>query len=140
MRAFLTVLCGLVLSTAAFAEDNGGNITAADKLTWLQAQARPAVLNALEFGGYNDWRLPTIMELQSLVRPGASPTVAAEMNTGCMPGCSACSCTQPEFHWSSTLVSQDPALAWSLFFGAGTSSTLDREGFALSVRAVRSLP
>lgn len=39
-----------------------------DKLTWTQAQAWPATLNAAEFGGYDDWRLPTIKELYSLIR------------------------------------------------------------------------
>jgi hypothetical protein len=42
-------------------------IGAADKLTWAQAQAYPASLNAMEFGGFSDWRLPTIKELYSLI-------------------------------------------------------------------------
>lgn len=37
MRAFLTVLCGFVLSTAAFAEDNSGNVTAADPASVVKA-------------------------------------------------------------------------------------------------------
>lgn len=41
------------------------NIT--DKLTWAQAQARPAALNAVAFGGFTDWRLPTIKEQYSLM-------------------------------------------------------------------------
>ncbi|TXT40654.1 MAG: hypothetical protein FD135_1080 [Comamonadaceae bacterium] len=38
-----------------------------DKLTWAQIQRRPAELNAMRYGGYSDWRLPTIKELYSLM-------------------------------------------------------------------------
>lgn len=92
------------------------------------------------FAGHDDWRLPTVAELYTLVRPGASPAVASAMNAGCVPDCTECSCTRPDFHWSSTLVSYDPARTWAVFFGAGTAAALDRAGFALNVRAVRSPP
>jgi len=47
--------------------DEDGDIDAADKLTWAELQAYPATLNAQSFGGYTDWRLPTIKELYSLI-------------------------------------------------------------------------
>ena len=53
-----------------------GSLTAADKLTWSQAQALPSKLNGSRFGGFSDWRLPSIKELYSLITfVGTDPSV-----------------------------------------------------------------
>jgi arylsulfatase A-like enzyme len=44
-----------------------GNIDVNDKLTQSQAAAYTAALNATNFGGYSDWRLPSIREIYSLM-------------------------------------------------------------------------
>jgi len=50
------------------ADWNGdGAITASDKLSWTDAKAFADKLNAMKYGGYADWRLPSIKELYSLI-------------------------------------------------------------------------
>jgi Protein of unknown function (DUF1566) len=66
----LTVYDEITGLTWVFGPDtNGDGVVESpeDKLTWSGAQAHPTTLNAADFGGYDDWRLPTIKELYSLI-------------------------------------------------------------------------
>ena len=55
-------------------DTNGdGHLDRGDKLTLAQARALPAKLNAAKFGGFGDWRLPDVKELQSIVDYTRSP-------------------------------------------------------------------
>ena len=68
-------------------DTNGdGVINVADKMTWEEAQAYPGTLNAKKFGGVDDWRLPTIKELYSLILfVGTDPNPMAPDSSGQIP-------------------------------------------------------
>ncbi len=66
--------------------DGDGAVTWKDKMTFAQAKAIPAKLNAARFGGYTDWRLPTIKQLYSLIDfRGTDPSPAGTDTSGLRP-------------------------------------------------------
>jgi hypothetical protein len=69
------------------ADSNGDNaINYADKLTYDQAQGFIESLNAQNYGGYGDWRLPTIKELYSLIDfRGTDPIPESSSDSGLRP-------------------------------------------------------
>src|SRR5262249_52681426 len=88
-----------------------------------------ATLNATRFAGFQDWRLPTLDELGTIVDRGViipgMPVVGPAFNTGCQPGCSVtqCSCTKALNHWTSTVNVSNDQQAWYVLFNTGVSGT-----------------
>ncbi len=88
-----------------------------------------AALNASDFGGHRDWRIPTDAELRTILdpatpRPG-SPLVAVAFNQDCRPGCrvTQCSCTVANSYWTATTVPQSTDRAWYVSFNNGITGT-----------------
>ena len=108
--------------------------------TWASAFAKIDDLNTVPcFAGFCDWRLPNRFELESLLLlEDVNPMVSGEFDNGCMPGCTVlnCSCTFPNYHWTSSSQPGAPRFAWMVHFGGG-GVDLDQKTEPLRVRAVR---
>ncbi|MCK6621260.1 MAG: DUF1566 domain-containing protein [Calditrichia bacterium] len=91
------------------------------------AQKYIAELNREKFAGYGDWRLPTLEEAMSLVKP--------EQNKD---GLYIDPVFAPEQGWIWTADEASASVAWVVSFGHGGCDVLDIEASSGCVRGVRS--
>lgn len=122
-------------------KSDDGSIHDVDRIyTWKDAfEVHVATLNATNFAGYNDWRLPNYKELMSILDLGnAYPAVSPAFNTNCVPNVTVLdgSCTATSVYWSSTTVASRPILAWWVDFTFGIGLTFGKQD-VIRVRAVR---
>ena len=100
--------------------DNGGDIKSAK---WTDAIA---YCESLSLGGYDDWRLPNIIELRSIVdrslfNPAIDPTFLSVTS---------------DYYWSSTTHAHYTDSAWYVYFWGGYSYGGDKS-YTSYVRCVR---
>lgn len=104
--------------------DRDREITTNDKLTWEEALVYCADDT---FAGNEDWRLPNVRELHSIVDFGRhNPALDPQLEG------------RPAFYWSSTSSNADPAVAWYVSFQYGLVSRYNKLNNALYVRPVRT--
>ena len=89
-----------------------------------------AALNNEQFGGFSDWRLPTIKEL-STIRGISAPLNAPFIDSNYFPNMMAF------YYWSSTAGARHSYGAWCVYFGAGTLNFSSKSAMS-HVIAVRS--
>jgi parallel beta-helix repeat protein len=108
--------------------DNGSIHDKDNTYTWSDAQSVfIADLNAANFGGFSDWRLPTIEELSFIINDGKyEPAI----NTTYFRN------TMSYDYWSSTTYAYDTGYAWCVYFYNGYVS-INNKSSSCYVRAVR---
>lgn len=116
-----------------------GLLTTTDNITKLEWQRTPDDLfiswdNAwnhcanLSLDGHDDWRLPIINELLSIVDYGSTSALLIEQ--------AAFNNTEPNFYWSASSDASDSADAWGIVFDSGgaTPGVKRVDGYVRCVR------
>ena len=125
-------------SEGRFVDNGDGTVNdTCTGLMWQQDNGRPfnwcaalAHCENLDLAGHDDWRLPNVRELQSLVDYGL-PT---------MPTIDPVFVSLSSFYWSSTTDADLPCTAWRVAFGGGTGFVAHQSKiFGARLRAVRTI-
>jgi len=91
--------------------DDDSNTDKDNMLNWTSANAHIQWLNANQFGGYSDWRLPTVLELQTIVQYEAGDSFFRDF----FPH------TMLSFYWTQNSSAITESIAWAVNFDNGTT-------------------
>ena len=100
--------------------------TAPGTYTWQEALK---YCEGLDLGGHDDWRLPNVRELHSIVDYGRV-----------LPAIDPVFGAQSDWYWSSSSSAAFPDVAWDVRFYDGNVFRGSRKGGGGFVRAVRNAP
>lgn len=109
-----------------FQESDNQCIDDAQQLTWQQALV---TAHGFSFANNNDWRLPNLKELTSLIE---RQCVRPAINTELFP------LTPSDDFWSSTPSLTDPQRSWVVAFFNGSNSLREKQ-LSVFVRLVRNV-
>jgi hypothetical protein len=87
------------------------------------------LLNLMRFGGFSDWRLPTVMELAGIV--SHHPQDYPPINTFYFKN------TKDGAYWSSQSLTGSPRFAWYVDYSSGFPEIYDKRMTYIYIRAVR---
>ena len=112
--------------------------------TWQGALDYVACLNTNNYLSHNDWRLPNVNELESLVHSGYNEEICTAPSTYCATNADwldtqGFSNVQPGFYWSSTTFAGATSVAWFVYMNSGYVSSVNKSNL-FSVWPVRSGP
>ncbi|HYC56258.1 MAG TPA: DUF1566 domain-containing protein [Candidatus Binatia bacterium] len=119
--------------------DDGGIHDRDAALSWDQAFEKIDQLNAGEYAGHDDWRLPNAFELLTLANLGRSDPAyyLAHFGDDCEAECTSLQCNcPPADSWSSTTYVPEPDRAWLVSAQDGRLFADDKPALH-AVRAVR---
>lgn len=128
------------INTMSYTDNNDGTVTdAVTGLMWQQTDVAAATwaaavdyCNNLVQGGYSDWRLPTLEELDSLA--DLSVTTGAMINPVFTISCPGDDCG----FWSYDTNPDNISQAWIYNYGTAEDGIADKSG-AFQIRAVRGV-